>query len=242
MEYFDIHSHILPGVDDGAENTAEAMTMVGIAYREGTRHLMLTPHYYRGKNRYSREELRSRFEEFQKEVHKEYPDMTLYFGNEVLYENGVVNDLRDGLIQTMNDTKYVLVEFSIRISYSELYQAIREITNARFRPIIAHVERYKCLFKHLDRIDELVAMEAYLQMNVSSVYGGFLDERARWCKKLVQEEYISFFGTDAHDLEDRAPYINDYIGWVKKKCGEDMLERIFMDNPMKMIENKYIVD
>lgn len=242
MEYFDIHSHILPGVDDGAETMEEAMSMIDLAYKEGTRRQMLTPHYTRGKNSYTKEELHTRFAEFQAEVARKYPDMKLYLGNEILYEDGVVEDLKEGLIQTMNDTKYVLVEFNIRISYSQLYEAIRKLTNARFRPIIAHVERYRCLFKHIERIDELVGMEAYLQMNISSVYGGMLDENARWCKKLVKEEYISFFGTDAHDLEDRAPYINDYVGWIRKKCGEDYLYRAFDSNPQKMVENQYIIE
>ena len=240
MEYFDIHSHILPGVDDGAQTLEEAMSMIDVAYGEGTRRLILTPHYTRGKNRYTKEELHNRFEEFEAEVNKVHPDMKLYLGNEILYEEGIVGDLKEGLIQTINDTKYVLVEFNIRISYSQLYDAIRKITNARFRPIIAHVERYRCLFKHIERIDELVGMEAYLQMNISSLYGGMLDENARWCKKLVREEYISFFGTDAHDLEDRAPYIKDYVSWIEKKCGEDFLQKVFDINPQKMVENQYI--
>lgn len=242
MEYFDIHSHILPGVDDGAETLEEAISMIDIAYKEGIRKLMLTPHYTRGKNSYSKEELHKRFEDFRMEVGRKYSDMDLYLGNEILYEDGIIEDLKEGLIQSMNDTKYVLVEFNIRISYHQLYDAIRKLTNARYRPIIAHVERYRCLFKHIDRIDELVGMEAYLQMNISSVYGGMLDENARWCKKLVKEEYISFFGTDAHDLEDRAPYIKDYVGWIEKKCGEAFLEKVFVVNPQKMVENQYIIE
>ena len=145
-------------------------------------------------------------------------------------------------IQTMNDTKYVLVEFNIRTSYSQIFEAMQKIENARFRPIIAHVERYRCLFKHIERIEELIRMEVLLQMNISSVYGGILDENARWCKKLVREGHISFFGTDAHDMEERAPYINDYVAWIEKKCGLDYLEKTFRDNPQKMIENKYIFD
>lgn len=240
MEYFDIHSHILPGVDDGAETIEESLSMLEIAYKEGTRNIVLTPHYIRGKNNYTKQELDDRLKEVQAEAEEWYPDLNLYLGNEVLYEDGIVDDLKNGLIQTMNGTKYVLVEFNIRISYNELYQAVRKIANARFRPIIAHVERYRCLFKHIERIDELVGLEVTLQMNISSIYGGFLDENARWCKQLVKEGYISFFGTDAHDLNDRAPYINDYIGWIRKKCGEDVLQQIFVENPKRMIENQYI--
>lgn len=242
MNYFDIHNHILPGIDDGAQNLGEAIQMIELAYNEGITQMMLTPHYVRGKNSYTLEELRQRFREFEKQVKIKYPDMQLYLGNEILYEDGIVEDLKNGLIQTMNDTKYVLVEFNIRIPYTQLYAAIRKLTAARFRPIIAHVERYYCLTKHIDRLEELIGMETYFQMNISSVYGGMLDENARWCKRLVKEGYISFFGTDAHDLENRAPYIKDYTEWIRKKCSEDFLKQVFMDNPEQMVRNKYITD
>jgi protein-tyrosine phosphatase len=233
---------MLPGVDDGAENLEEAMSMIDLSYNEGTRKLILTPHYARGDNKYQESELPIIFENFKKEVEKVHPDMELYLGNEVLYEEGVVSDLKEGLIQTINNTKYVLVEFNIRTSYIQLYEVMQKLANARFRPIIAHVERYRCLFKHIDRIEELKRMEVLLQMNVSSVYGGFLDENARWCKKLVKEGYIDLFGTDAHDMEDRAPYIKDYANWIEKKCGLDYLEKTFWDNPERIVENKYIND
>lgn len=242
MEFFDIHSHMLPGVDDGAQTLEEALSMIDLSYSEGTRNLILTPHYMRNKNKFNKKELRERFAEFKAEVNKKHEDMNLYLGNEVLYEEGIVQDLKDDKIQLMNDTKYVLVEFNIRTSYSQIYEAMQKITNARFRPIIAHVERYQCLFKRIERIDELVRMEVHLQMNISSTYGGFLDENARWCKKLVKEQYISFFGTDAHDMEERAPYVQDYVPWIEKKCGREYLEKTFLENPQKIVENKYITD
>ncbi|MGN0437090.1 MAG: CpsB/CapC family capsule biosynthesis tyrosine phosphatase [Lachnospiraceae bacterium] len=240
MNYFDIHNHILPGVDDGAQDLEEALSMIEVAYGEGTRSLVLTPHYERNRNSYTKEELQDIFQSFKNEVQTKYPDMNLYLGNEILWDNGIIDDLKAGKIQTMNNTKYVLVEFNIRIGYKEIYEAMRQLINARFRPIIAHVERYRCLFKHPERLDELINMDVTLQMNISSVYGGMLDENARWCKKLVREGYISFFGTDAHDLDNRAPYVKDYVGWIKKKCGEDLLEDLFMNHPQKMIENKYL--
>ncbi len=242
MRYFDIHNHILPGVDDGAESIEEALSMLEISYKEGVRALLLTPHYVRGKNKCKREELQRRFFELQAEVAEWYPDMKLYLGNEILYEDGIVDDLKAGLIETMNNTKYVLVEFNIRISYNEMYQAIRKLTNARYRPIIAHVERYRCLFKHMERVEELIGLEAYLQMNVSSIYGGILDENARWCKRLLREGCVCFLGTDAHDLDDRAPYVKDYVGWIEKKCGREMLEHMFWENPLKMVENQYLIN
>lgn len=240
MEYFDLHCHILPGVDDGAQTIEESMEMIDLSYKEGTRSILFTPHYVRGHNQYTKESLDETFSDFKNQVKEKYPDFNLYLGNEILYEEGIVDDLKAGNIHTLNHTKYVLVEFNIKNSYSQIYDAIRKLTNARFRPIIAHVERYLALYKRMDRIEELLDMETLLQMNISSVYGGMFDENARWCKKLVKEGYISFFGTDAHDLAERAPIINDYVGWIEKKCGIDYLEEAFLTNAQKVTRNQYI--
>ena len=238
--FIDIHNHTLFGVDDGPQEIAVAEKMLMEAKSHGADAIILTPHYRRGMFLYPVEDIEQNFKALEQIA--QAIGLKLFLGCEYHVNSDLISNIQSGRCKTLAGSDYVLTEYSYQTEYSYIAEQTHRLLSCGYFPVIAHVERYKCLFKHLDRIDELVAMETYLQMNVSSVYGGFLDERARWCKKLVQEEYISFFGTDAHDLEDRAPYINDYIGWVKKKCGEDMLERIFMDNPMKMIENKYIVD
>jgi protein-tyrosine phosphatase len=240
MNYTDMHNHIVPGVDDGSENMEESMELVEMAYQEGIRRLICTPHYMRGRNHYTYEQLDETFAAFADMVRQQHPDIELWLGNEVLYEEGIVEDLKAGKIHTMAGTKYVLIEFNIRIPYAELYQAMKKVSAARFRPIIAHVERYQCLTKHEERIQELRELGIYIQMNASSVEGGLFDEHARWCQKLLKKGYIDFIGTDAHDLENRAPVIGDAVKWITKKCGEEVAEDVFWNNAAQVIQNQYI--
>ncbi|MCR5226402.1 MAG: protein tyrosine phosphatase [Eubacterium sp.] len=241
MELFDIHCHILPGVDDGSRNIETSLEMIDIAYSEGTRRIILTPHYILGHNTYTYAELDQKFDELKQTIYEsgKYPDLELYLGNEVLYEEGIVQKLRDGEIHTMNGTKYVLLEYNIRTPFSEIMHSIDELTQARFWPIIAHVERYQAFEDHLDRVDEILDRGALLQMNISSVEGGFLNENKRWCRKLVKKGCITFFGTDAHNTDSRAPYVQEYSKWIEKHCKADAAWML-NEAAEHIIDGKYI--
>jgi protein-tyrosine phosphatase len=242
MNLFDIHCHILPGVDDGSKNMDMTLDMLRIAFEEGTRNIILTPHYMLGKNKYKYDELDRRFNELKEAVYEsgEFDGLNLYLGNEILYEEGIVTRLREGDIHTMNGTKYILVEYNIRTPWKEILHSVDEMTQARFWPIIAHVERYHAVEGKLDRIEELMDRGCLLQMNISSVDGGFLNENTRWCRKLVKKGYISLFGTDAHNTDSRAPYTQDFIPWIVKKCGVEDAEWMLNGAAEMVIKGEYI--
>jgi protein-tyrosine phosphatase len=241
MELFDMHCHLLPGVDDGSKNMEMTLDMLQIAYDEGTRNILFTPHFMIGRNHYkSAGELDAKFEEVKAVAAERYPDMNLYLGNEILYEEGVIDLLKAGEIHTMNGTRYVLVEFNVRTPFRQIRDAIRLLSEARYWPIIAHVERYQSVVKRMERIEEMLDMKALLQMNISSVEGGFLNESKRWCRKLIKEGCITFFGTDAHNVDSRAPYTQDYIPWIRKHCGDEDAEFMLSGAAKLMVQGKYI--
>ena len=242
MNLFDIHCHILPGVDDGSPNLETSLEMLRIAYEDGTRDIILTPHYMLDRNTFTYSELDERFSQFKSDVEAagEFPDLKLYLGNEILYEEGIVTKLREGDIHTMNGTRYVLVEYNIRTPYSEIAYSIEALNQARYIPIIAHVERYHTLEGRLDKLDEIIDKGCLLQMNISSVDGGFLNENKHWCRKMIKKGYITFLGTDAHNEHSRAPYTQEYIKWINKKCGSDEAEYMLTEAPEMMVQGKYI--
>ncbi len=242
MRLFDIHCHILPGVDDGSRNKEMSMDMLDIAYSEGTRDIILTPHYMLGRNTYTYDELEQKFLNFRRmvEMSGRFPGLNLYLGNEILYEEGIVTKLREGDIHTMNNTRYVLVEYNIRTPYTEILHSIDELTQARYWPIIAHVERYQAIEDRVERALELIDKGCLLQMNISSVEGGFLNESKRWCRKLVKKGCITFFGTDAHNTDSRAPYTQEFIPWIRRKSGEEDSRWMLEEAAGYIIDGKYI--
>lgn len=238
--YVDIHCHMLPGVDDGAPDMDTTMQMIEISYREGARAIVLTPHYEGGNNEYEPADLDRKYQEIKEKAAEKWQDLELYLGNELLYEQGIDEHIKDGSVHTMNQTKYVLVEFNVQISYKELYAGLQKIQKLRFRPIIAHVERYYCLKKSPERIAEICQMGVYLQMNASSVLGNVFDENMRWCRKMMKEQRISFLGTDAHGIKHRPPHMKEALKWMEKHLNQEYFENITWKYPKKMLENQYL--
>lgn len=235
---FDVHSHILPGLDDGAKNLEETKKLIDMSYEQGVRHIVATPHYVKGKNHYTKEQLLECFSQVKEMERKLHPDLTLYLGHEIFYSISVVEDLRAGEIQTLNGSNYVLVEFSTHVSYRELQQAMRSIIQATYIPIIAHMERYECLFKQRERVEELKRIGVYFQMNVSSIIGGFFDSRVRECRKLVLDGEIQLFGTDMHSSKHRPPKMGEAMQWINKKMPRDLRETVLYKNPAKILNTK----
>ena len=240
MKIVDVHCHVLPGVDDGSKNEEMSMDMIDIAYSQGIRAMILTPHYYLGHTRETGADFKKIFEVLRGKVQQKYPDYEMYLGNEVYWNKGVIAALKDQRINTMQGTKYVLVEFAPAAGYSDIFEAIRMLTQAGYRPLVAHVERYHELTKHIDRVDEICKNGAILQMNVGSLVGGMFDSHVKWCRKLIQEGYISMIGTDAHNTDDRAPFVKEGLAWMEKKMDAELLEDVLHRNAEKLLRNERI--
>lgn len=170
MNYTDIHSHILPGVDDGAENIQETSKMLRIAYDQGIRTVIATPHIL-PSNPYEDGKLEQALASVRKAAAEISPDMKVYLGGEIYYWNGSLNALQEGVGRTLADSRYVLVEFYPLTGYEEMYQGMKEYIQSGYLPIIAHMERYECLWKKGRNLTELLDLGCYFQMNVSSLRG-----------------------------------------------------------------------
>ncbi|MGN0417940.1 CpsB/CapC family capsule biosynthesis tyrosine phosphatase [Anaerostipes faecalis] len=236
MGVTDIHTHILYGVDDGAECLGDSMKLIGEEWDQGVRRIFLTPHYGPKFGRPDRKILEERFHEIKEETQKYYPDMELYLGSELYYQKDTIQDLKDGKALTMAGTRYVLIEFETGDSYSRIFKAVQDMVYAGFSPVIAHAERYEAILGHMDRAEELVKMGAYLQVNAGSFLGGFLDKKASFCKKLLKEQLVCFIGSDCHDMGRRCPDMKEGFRFIQKKFGDCNFE----NHVDKVLEGKYI--
>lgn len=155
IELYDIHSHILYGVDDGAASLAMSMDMLATAYTEGIRTICCTPHYHPVKCNLPYTKLQQRFAQFCEDAHKKYPDMEFYLGRELYFTSDVVDALEEGFKLAYADTHYVLVEFSPAEDSSYIQKALGSVVQAGYTPVLAHIERYCKLLGETHRIREL---------------------------------------------------------------------------------------
>lgn len=226
MNYLDIHSHILYGVDDGSKSLEMSMEMIDMAYQEGIRVQYATPHFSLDKHaQASKERIERHFEILKAEVSKKYPDYQLYLGSELYYEPGMLEALKNGEALTMAGSRYVLVEFSFGGHYSDLLQGMKELVSARYKPILAHVERYSCLRGNTERMDELKNMGVLFQLNTENFEKSIFSDSYRYAMKIIKAGYIDFLATDAHNKDKRAPRMKKAMGIVEKKLGNDILKK-----------------
>lgn len=234
---FDMHCHILPSVDDGARNETSTERMLAVAHEEGVDCIVATPHFAYGQEKEKLEEIKRKYWEVRKLWKEKNPTKELYLGNEIFYSEGVVDSLMSGIAMTMNDTRYVLIEFGVGVEFSSVQRAVQELRYAGYFPIIAHVERYKRL-KDWKMLQELIDMGAYMQVNASTLLGkyGFFTQRRML--HFLKRDLIHFIATDAHDSRERKPKMKECVEYLKKQLGEEKVRQILEENPMRMLRGE----
>ena len=232
---YDIHNHILPGVDDGSDSMQLTMRLIKTEYESGVRNIMFTPHYFPRSSTSKNEELSENIAEAFRNVcevcKKEYPDIRLGLGSELFYRTEIIEELKCGRANTMGNTEYVLTEFDTDIKYSDMKKAIQDYIFAGYKPILAHVERFACLYKEYDNMDLLREMGVLFQMNGENFIEGLFSRNKKYCAGLVKDGYIDFISTDTHNDTTRKPNLAEAVEYLYKKIDGEFLDRILYDNP-----------
>lgn len=238
--FIDIHCHILPGIDDGARNLEQAKEMFETAYEEGIRTIIVTPHNYVSHKSASPDIIRGSIQELEAHLKEWEIPILLHAGNEVFYRSGVADLLDEKRVLTLADSRYVLVEFDTYVEYSYLRDGLNELARYGFFPVIAHAERYDCLFAKKERIRELKNSGIYFQVNASSFWEKWGSEYKKRAKTLLKEGVIDLIGTDAHSNRSRAPKIVQCAEYLVKKMGKERAEKILFQNPQNVLQDKRI--
>lgn len=236
--YTDIHSHILSGVDDGPSNEEKMKNMLRAAYKDGTRKLCFTPHYHPAI--YGKNEKRSEavFESLKAYAKEEFPDMELFLGNEMRYDVGYLNWMKENQCRTLNGTKHLLIDFSEFESATVIIKALESLLASGYIPVLAHVERYRKLDYNMGQVIDLAERGVIMQVDAQSVFGGWGFSSKVRSRKLIKMRLADVIASDAHNLEDRPPYLTKCYEYVVKKCGERYADAIFVKNPTAILENK----
>lgn len=236
----DIHCHILPYVDDGAKSEKMAVHMIRESADQGVNRIILTPHYRVGMFETDQKIIEKRFRRLCEINKKIRSGVRLYLGRECHRRNGIGELFQEGILPTLAGSKYVLVEFSHMDDFSKMRKTVYDLVVHGFSPIIAHGERYPELIAELDRLDELRRLGAKLQVTSAAVYGGH-GLRLKWiCKKLIKEDLVDFAGSDAHDMEQRAPDLGRCAEYLEKKKGLGYARKILVENPGMILAERIV--
>lgn len=206
----DIHTHILPLVDDGSQSIEESLAMLKMQLDQGIDQVILTPHVQNRVQKVSSNEFTKRFDELQKIVKEQLPEMQLYLGAEVKYDEFKDTDYDKYVIR---GTNYLLIEFSTT-KEEPIVDVIYNLIAKGYQPIIAHIERYRYL--SIDDIKRLKQDGALIQVNSNAVLGidGF--KYKRLSHKYIKLNLVDFIASDCHDGTKRIPNVKKALDKFKK--------------------------
>lgn len=237
----DIHSHILPGVDDGADCLETSLQMLRIAAQNQITHIILTPHNKPAHRNVSPHRMIERMKELQAKLGENGIDIMLHAGNELYYRDGLAQELDQGAAMTLAGSHYVLVEFSPNAEYDYIRNGIYSLQMHGYRPVLAHVERYRNVCAKLEKIEDLVEMGCLIQVNAGSIVGKFGFGTKKLTGKLLKKGLVHFVASDAHDTDRRSPKIADCAVQIASRYNAEYAQELLRDNPLRVLQDRYIV-
>ncbi|MBE6059372.1 MAG: capsular biosynthesis protein [Clostridium sulfidigenes] len=230
----DLHSHLIWSIDDGSKSKEMTINMLNQAAEGGTNKLVLTPHYMPGYYEMPINKVREKTKEVSFLTKEKGLDLEIYCGQEVYFNEKILEDFDNNLIGTINESRYMLIEFNMRsFSIKEVLDILYELQLRGIVPVIAHPERYIKFIKSPSLINELIKEGFLFQLNIGSIIGDFGKEVKKTAEIFLKNKIYSFFGSDAHRDEKRNPNMSEGVRILKnmdenyfnylKASGEELL-------------------
>ena len=236
----DIHMHLIPGVDDGAEDEQMALLMLLRAKDQGIRAVFATPHSSAFDE--APEGTKEKFRQLCARAAQIFPEIQMYTGCEVYCETGrmqsVLAGLESGKYPTMNGSRFVLMEFSQWVMPENTTHCVETLANAGYSPIIAHMERYQYLRGNMALVDGFRELGAKIQINAYSLFEEMDDSIKNWARRLVLERKADFLGTDAHRTYHRPPSAQMGLNWLYENTDSEYADAISWGNAQRLLTQK----
>jgi len=232
-EFVDIHSHVLPGVDDGAVSLDDAAAMMETARRHGTGVLVASPHASPAFA-YDRE----RVDRLLDELRARAPSgLCLIRGCDFhLTFTNVEQALRSPGDFAINGRCWLLMELSELTVFANTGALWRRLEDAGLRIILTHPERNALLRQRFDLIEQWVSEGRYMQVTAGSLFGAFGGAARQFAIRMLDAGLAHFVASDAHDLRHRPPRLDLAFQWLAGRYGEEYARRLVADHPRRAVE------
>jgi protein-tyrosine phosphatase len=236
----DLHSHVLPGVDDRAQSLEEAVAMCRLAAQDGCEALVATPHQRRGEWwNADRERLAALAGEVQGALGA---GLRVLLGGEIHVDSGLLAEVEKlpegGGILPLAGSRYLLIEFGPLGTPAEAIHLVHELVVAGWRPVIAHPEFIPWLSPDPGLVARLVSLGAFTQVTAMSVTGDFGRRPLADTLALLDAGLVHFVASDSHGVRRRPPGLRRAWQVISARLGEEVARRLVDDNPRAVIEDR----
>lgn len=241
----DIHNHILWDTDDGAKNFEESMAMAKIAAEDGIKQIIATPHFMNGTYKSSKENIKEKADIVNKKLKEENIDLEILLGNEVFLNIDSVDKIKKGEIYSLNNTKYILIEFSFMNIPQNADRIIHQMMKEGYRPIIAHPERISSVVEDPSILIPYIEMGCMTQITSGSILGYFGDKVKKTAVELIERDMVYTIASDAHNAKSRKPKLSNAYKKITEISGEKYVKdlkrrtcQIIYDKNIEYLEPK----
>lgn len=231
----DIHSHILPGVDDGARTFDDSINIVNELVSQGVTDIIATPHYVdETKYTVERKKHLELLAELREGLASEGINANLFLGNEIYINEKIPKLIESDVVSTLADSKYVLVELPLNNEYQNYEDVFSDLMEREYKVVLAHPERYEIAQEDYQILKDLCEIGVLLQCNLGSVTGKYGKGAQKLVKRLAKDKMIFAFGSDIHHCNN-----NDFVIRAQKKLSkyydDKELEQVLVKNPEKIL-------
>lgn len=230
----DLHSHILPELDDGSQNLRQSLEMARLALSGGITAMVATPHCSGDRVR----EVLEAVQLLRQALQEMDIPLKLYPGMEVFGTPDTARLLAEGRLLTLNDSRYPLIEFPFDTNGETETRILRDVLRAGFRPLVAHPERYGCIQRNPALADRWIKMGCLFQVNRGSLLGRFGPGAQRMAVQLTERGFASVVASDAHSHRVRTPWMEDIYSILSRELSPMAARYLLEDNPRRILKNE----
>jgi protein-tyrosine phosphatase len=233
---YDIHNHVLPGVDDGAVELRTALRMLEIAAKQGITHVACTPHSDDRANSERDRLFQSVFSHVKDAARQRGIPVELILASELMVGPGIVNTLVIPSTTYGGQGKYCLIEFPIETPFEIIQNVVKALRRYGIIPVLAHYERFARAQRSADQPQALRAEGAVLTMDAGSLLGQFGNVIAKRAKQLLNWKCVDILASDAHDDGTHGFCLKDGAEAAAGIIGMDATRKLVVDNPRRVWE------
>ena len=237
----DLHSHLLPGIDDGAPDLATALQLARIAVDDGITHMVCTPHIHPGRYDNTVESIQQALTELQQGLAAQQIDLIVSAAAEVRFGMELMVAVKQNNIPFLGEWQsqpVLLLEFP----HGEIPFGAERLTawllQQGIKPMIAHPERNKGLLRSPAKLQPFIEQGCLLQVTAGAVAGRFGGAAQELAQTLLKEELVTILASDAHNIEHRPPILSQGRDAASALIGEAAAQRLVLDNPWQIAESK----
>ena len=233
----DLHSHILPGMDDGARNLEESLRMADLAVRSGVRTMVATPHCAGDR----REEVQECLAYLRAGLRDAGIPLKVYAGMEIYGAPDTAQLLRDGKLLTLAGSRYPLIEFPFHSDGTEESRILHSVCKRGYRPLVAHPERYQCIQDNPEILNRWCRMGCLLQVNKGSLLGRFGYRAQETALELMERGFATVVASDAHGIRMRTPWMREVQQMLSEEFSPQYARKLLWENPGKILKDEEIL-